>query len=45
MKGGGGVAAGEHHYGHQRAKRLADKDPLKEFQWLYDSIVSDRDHA
>ena len=45
MKGDEGIAAGAHQFGHQRAKRLADKDPLREFQWLYDSIVTVRDHS
>ena len=28
-----------HQLGHQRAKKLADKDLLKEFGWLYDTAI------
>lgn len=35
----GGVGVMAHEFGHQRAKKLANKDLVREFNWFYDSVV------
>lgn len=41
----GGVGVAAQLFGHQRAKKLANKDLVREFRWFYDAVVVLRDHA